>query len=297
MLNSMTGFGSIIIKNDLGQFTFEIKTWNNRFLDINVRLPGSLSHLEFVILNEIKNKISRGKIDVYIKWEPSQETLPKYDINKNALIKLCEELMEIKKNQLPDINVDAGSLLLIQGMTIPQSLQNDNEDKFKIAFIEGINLASEEVIKSRKQEGAKLVISLFGHLDQLKIYLKDIESNKDSFLERYRERLRDKVEKLLGTNEYGLDDGRLESEVLFYAERSDITEEITRLNTHIDSFLAYLKSNSNEPVGKALDFLCQELLRETNTIGSKSKDTLIATNVLKIKNEIEKIREQIQNLE
>lgn len=296
MLCSMTGFGTSETINELGHFYFEIKTWNNRFIDVNTKLSAQLSSSEFFIINLIKDKISRGKVDVYIKWEPATNLLPNFDINKNALLKIHSEISKIKEQFNVKSDIDYSSILLIPGMTIsiPPSI---DERKLEATLREGINNALIQVISSRVEEGKKLVNSLKLYINNIEKLLDEIYSVKDQLIDRYRQKLREKVQGLLGGNQYNLEEGRLEVEVLFYAERSDITEEITRLRTHIDLLYDYLKKTNSEPVGKALDFLCQELLRETNTIGSKSRDSFIATNVLKMKNEIEKIREQVQNLE
>lgn len=296
MINSMTGFGSSVLKNELGQFLFEIKTWNNRFIDINVKMPGYLGQYESFIFDIVKEKISRGKVDVFIKWEQNKETMPKFEVNLPALRKLCSDLDEIKASGNLSFSTDVGSLLLIPGMTASITPEI-SEEKIKSVFSEGINNALKQVVITRRDEGKKLVSALGNILDNVDSYLSEIESNKDSVITKYREKLIEKINNLASSDDIKINEGRLEMEVLYYAERSDITEEIIRLKAHLDSFKLYLSGEKNEPVGKALDFLCQELLREANTIGSKARDCSIITNVLKIKNEIEKIREQVQNLE
>jgi len=295
-MKSMTGFGAAVIKSELGQIAFEIKTWNNRFLEIYFRTPQTLSSFENILREKIKSKIFRGKIEVYLRWEQSVETLPKFEINRPALEKLVSDLKEIQSKFNLKSTIHFDSLLLLPGMTssiVPEM----NEKRIEELLISGIESAVEQVLISKKEEGKKLEDDITKHLNIVEEHLITINNIKDSVIDQYRKKLAEKINQFLGANEYNLSDGRLEAEVLFFAERSDITEEIVRLQTHIKAFREYLKRGDEESIGKPLEFICQEMLREVNTIGSKSRDTKIAINVLKMKNDIEKIREQIQNIE
>jgi uncharacterized protein (TIGR00255 family) len=296
MVYSMTGYGSSYVVSDMGVFTIEIKSINNRFLDIVFRLSSNLSFLESSIRNKIVGVVKRGKLDVYIRWYRKGQTLPELEINSLLLEKLYKDSIEIQKRlQIPG-SVAIGDFLHIPSLylEIPPSL---DEKKLWDILKKGVQKALQGLQKTRRKEGAFLTKNLLNHLDELEKDWEKLEDLNREVLELYRLRLSKKIEEFNQGAPAPIDQQRLDAEVLLFADKSDISEETARLMSHIKSFRESLHSQTGESKGKKMEFLCQEMHREVNTIGSKSRGTSLSNLVLSMKNTVEKIREQIQNVE
>ena len=295
MLKSMTGYGRSEVEVEDGMFTVEIKTLNSRFRDIILRMPQDLSEIEMDIRKWISNRLNRGRIEVYIRFEPNPEKA-EYELFFNE--SLAKAYMEIfqKISSLFSVSdsISLDTFCHLRDVIVQRPKEKDIE-KVKSAIKSAIDKALFLVEEMRKREGELLQEDILNRLDSINKMLKKIKERVPAVVEYYRDRLMQSVSALLQGQDIELDESRLVQEVAFFAERSDITEEIVRLESHLSQFLSFIKRD--EPVGRRLDFLVQEMNREANTIGAKCQDVEISKLVVDIKAEIEKIREQVQNIE
>lgn len=295
MLKSMTGYGRSEVEVEDGMFTVEIKTLNSRFRDIILRMPQDLSEIEMDIRKWISNRLNRGRIEVYIRFEPNPEKA-EYELFFNE--SLAKAYMEIfqKISSLFSVSdsISLDTFSHLRDVIVQRPKEKDIE-KVKSAIKSAIDKALFLVEEMRKREGELLQEDILSRLDSINKMLKKIKERVPAVVEYYRDRLMQSVSALLQGQDIELDESRLVQEVAFFAERSDITEEIVRLESHLSQFLSFIKRD--EPVGRRLDFLVQEMNREANTIGAKCQDVEISKLVVDIKAEIEKIREQVQNIE
>lgn len=299
MIKSMTGFGSVSVSDAaLGELSVEIRSLNNRFLDFSVRLPREMNAAEPRIREEVKSRLRRGKVDLYVRYVPAPGAQALYNINTDALVHYATQL-QAAANQMPGgkpSEVDLTALLQLPGVMTPADVASEDGPliQFLITAVRKVLDRLEEV---RQVEGRALVEAIAGHLDAMVRLRTDIEQVKDELLEQYRTRLKDRMEVLGRTLDAAMDPARVETEIMLYADKSDITEELVRLDAHFASFRKLLEGKKGEAIGKSMDFLVQELLRETNTIGNKARGVAVASSIIQMKSEIEKIREQVQNLE
>jgi len=292
-MKSMTGFGRGAVAGENFAVSIEIKTVNNRFLDINLHLPNELQALEANVKHLIQNRLARGRADVFINYERTSKV--EYELNRPLISGFLSALEEMKEEFAlsgePDLNVIA---------RLPNALQTKAED-LSAEFIQGVEKACSDAIDEletmREGEGKSLKNELEQRLTLIENQLPNIEGESEKVSEEYLQKLRKRIENLLSKSalQIELDQARLAQEAAFLADRSDITEEITRLKSHIEQFRAIMSEKKD--VGKRLDFLTQELNREANTISSKTNNLTVKEAALAIKSEIEKIREQIQNVE
>lgn len=293
MIKSMTGFGRGEFSDGVYSFTVEIKTLNHRYNDIIVKMPKHINYVEENIKKIIKKVINRGRVEVYIALEYNQDV--------NIKVKVNTELAKSYKMALEDI---VNELELNEKVTLENIIKmpdiiktdkiEDDEEQIWLCLQTALKEALDNVIEMRIKEGEELARDIKERTIKIKGMIDSIKERSPLVVEEYRVKLKERVEELLN-NEYKIDEGKLENEVVFYADRSNITEEIIRFYSHISQLLDCL--NSEEIVGRKLDFLIQEMNREVNTIGSKSSDIFIGKTVVEIKSELEKIREQIQNIE
>lgn len=292
-MKSMTGYGRGAQQNENFAVAVELKTVNNRFLDINVRLPNELQSFEADIKRIITNRLSRGRVDVNLQSE--NEEVINYELNRPMIAGYLEALRQIQTefeiHGEPDLNVIA---------RLPNALQAKKEelgDAVKTTIETALKNALDELEQMREVEGKSLYDELEMRLSGIENQLPTIEKEAENVSEEYRERLKKKIEDMLAKTDSQIepDEARLAQEVAYLANRSDITEEITRLKIHIEQFRQIM--NEENEVGKRLDFLTQELNREANTIASKTQNIKVKEASLTIKSEIEKIREQVQNVE
>ncbi|MDI6604641.1 MAG: YicC/YloC family endoribonuclease [Thermoanaerobacteraceae bacterium] len=291
MLKSMTGFGRGEIRKNGFYINVEIKTVNHRFLDVVYRLPKLLSGLEDRIRNVITNNILRGRVEVNIFFETYDRSINTLEVDKSLLNQYFEIIKYIKQNYLPDENIKVRDILLFPEIIKVKSVDiNLNEvwEVLKSALIDSIN----NLVDMRIREGIKLHNDICKNLDILNEISDKIEKRSSLMIDTYRDKLRSRIEELTNGD---FDQYRLMTEVALMADRISIAEEITRLKSHIIQFKTSMESN--HPVGKKLDFITQEMNREVNTIGAKSIDLEISNSVIDSKHEIEKIREQVQNIE
>lgn len=293
MLKSMTGFGQAILETPKYRITADVKTVNNRFLDIHIKLPQELSSLEIGLKKRVQALLKRGRVDLFIGV--TQTTEAHYEINLPLLKGYFKALQQIQMALDIEGGLDLGLLA-----KLPNAIQlaNNAEAGISTEFIDNITEVVDQALtklaEMRLAEGQQLGIELKSRLDKIEAVIPTIEGNSSQLLALYREKLQKKIQDVLPNN-IKLDEARLTQEIAYLAERSDITEEITRLKSHILQFNDLL--TTGEEIGKKVDFLLQEMNREANTILSKSGDLGISKIAIDIKTEIEKIREQVQNVE
>ena len=293
MIKSMTGFGRGEYSDGVHTFTVEIKTLNHRYNDIIVKMPKHINYVEEKVKKLIKESISRGRVEVYITLEYIDDSNTEVKVN-TALANSYKKALE---NMVKDLQLDE-KVTLEYIIKMPDVIRTDrmedDENQIWLCLKTALVEALDNVVEMRIREGEELIKDIKERTIKIKHMIDTIKEKSPLVVEEYSKKLKERIEELL-LNEYKVDDCKLENEVAFYADRSNITEEIVRFYSHINQLIDCL--NSEEPVGRKLDFLIQEMNREVNTIGSKSSDIEIGRNVVEIKSELEKIREQIQNIE
>jgi uncharacterized protein (TIGR00255 family) len=295
-LRSMTGFGRAEASSDIGSITVEIKSVNHRFLDARVHLPRDLSLLEIPLSRRVKKRLERGKVEVSVKWTPSPELAGGVSFNEELIRRYEADVAHIA-NALgrEHENVPLEYLLSLPGAADKEARDDLSETIGKQAA-EVLDAALDNLIAEREREGVPLAEEIAYRLDELERHRNAVEERREEVVDAYRQRLSKRAEEWAQSAEVELDKGRIESEILVFAEKSDVREELVRLEAHIKAFRDLLGEKKNAK-GKPMEFLTQELLRETNTTASKARDTDILSSVLEMKNEIEKIREQVMNIE
>lgn len=293
MIRSMTGFGRGEGKNDIHNFKVEIKAVNHRYNDISVKMPRHISYLEEEIKKMVKSKISRGKVDVYINLEYIGEssTEIKVDIPLAKAYKLAFE--ELSNELGLKDNIKLNNIINMSDIIKTERKEVD-EDIVWNSLKRALDIALLDITSMKVTEGHALKLDMNMRLELIENRVLDIEKRSPLVVEEYREKLSERIKALLD-QDVNLDEDRIAHEVVFFVDKSNIDEEIVRLKSHINQFLNILEEL--EPVGRKLDFLIQEMNREINTIGSKANDMIISQDVVEIKSEIEKIREQVQNVE
>ena len=293
MIRSMTSFGrSNSEEGKKRVFTVEMKSVNSRYLDVNIRMPKSIISLEEEIRKMISNSLNRGKVDVFINIKNYNEGagVPKVDINLAQGYLQCLKEIEEKLNIKNDISV-------MQIARFPEVITMiEEEDKIDEIWEELKPLISSSLdmmINMREVEGEKLKEDILIKINQIEDLVSKVEEFADSIPKVFKQKLEERLKDLLGNVE--VDENRIATEVCILADKATVDEEIIRLHSHINQVRETLKLN--EPIGRKLDFIVQEMNRETNTIGSKSSDIKMTNIVIDIKNILEKIREQVQNIE
>lgn len=289
MLKSMTGYGRSIYESDNRRFTIEIKSVNHKYNDVSIKMNKNISYLESTIRKKVKENISRGKVDVHIMLE-ELETDKKIKINKKLAENYISNIREIAKENNTEIIINMSDILMIPDILCTnENIEDENIEK---ELLEGLDIAIKNFIDMRIKEGAKIREDLLNRLDIINKYLSEINSYSTGLVEEYIVKLKKRVKEILKDDI--IDENRLSTEVVIYADKCSIEEEITRLNSHINQFKDMLDENN---IGKKMDFLIQEMNREINTIASKANCLNITKLVVEVKNELENIREQVQNVE
>ena len=292
MIKSMTGFGRGIYENEGREYLVEIKSVNNRYNDISIKMPRSLMYLEENIKKLILNNISRGKIDVFITFNNNSDLGKSIKLNTDLAKKYIYELKKLSKEAdiIDNINImDISKFPDVMNIKIEEDSEEIIEHELTIA----LNKALESLIDMRQKEGMKIKQDLENRIDIVSKKIIEISSISSGLVEEYIVKLETRIKEILKTDV--VDESRLAQEVVIYSDKCSVEEEITRLNSHISQFLNL--TNENMAIGKKLDFLIQEMNRETNTIGSKANNLEITNLVVDIKTELENVREQIQNIE
>ena len=293
MIRSMTGFGHGEVSNDKNQkVTVEMKSVNHRYCDISLKLPKKLAMFEANIRNIMKEYASRGKIDIYVSYEDLSETAVSLHYNQA----MAEEYMQVFKKMQEDFNIEtkitAEALAKYPEVVTLEEVQQDEEVWWELLEA-ALRQAAEKFVETRTIEGANLKKDLLGKLDQMAADVAFIERRSPQIIAEYRAKLEEKVKEFL--EDSAIEENRIAAEVTLYADKIAVDEEIVRLQSHISSMTDVLESD--ESIGRKLDFMAQEMNREANTILSKSSDVDLADHAIELKTNVEKVREQIQNIE
>lgn len=292
MIRSMTGYGKGSLNIEGREYQVEIKSVNHRYLDINIKMPRTLSYLEETVKKEISEKIKRGKIDVFITFENNSQ--------EGRNIKINKELAKIYINQLKELAQEeniSSNIEVIDIAKFPEILTikiDEEDEKIKNEIIQATKEATDKIVEMKSIEGQKIAQDLLERIEKIENKIEEISKKSTGLIEEYVVKLEKRIKEILQTEE--VDKTRLAQEVVIYADKCSIEEEITRLKSHIYQFKNLIADN-NETIGKKLDFIIQEMNRETNTIGSKANNLEITNGVIDIKTELEDIREQVQNIE
>jgi uncharacterized protein (TIGR00255 family) len=291
MIKSMTGFGQSSVDDGQLQISVEIKSLNSKFFDLNLKLPRKFSDREVEVRNLLSEKLERGKVSVSIEFQRVGTEEIKQTFNQTLFNAYFSELKKLADH----VHVSTDSLFAL-ALNSPDVIQNklsdtpDEEEWNKVKA--QLNHALSKCDDFRKAEGKSLESKLKEYCDSITSHLKEVEVLDPKRVERIRERLKGNIVSFLG--EEGYDANRLEQEIIFYIEKLDVNEEKVRLKTHVEYFLQILKESQSN--GKKLGFISQELGREINTIGSKANDAEIQKHVVVMKEELEKIKEQLNNV-
>ena len=292
-MKSMTGYGKAMVAGDDFSVSVDLKTVNNRFLDIHLRVGSELASLEPGIKKRITSRLTRGRVDVTISLERTSQMV--YELNRPLIAGYVNALKQLQADFQIGGDLDINVLARIPGALQPA--RNGIDDRVIIAVDEAVDQALDELQRMREQEGEALKAELRERVQKIESLVPTIEAAADGLAEAYRVRLHKRISELLnrGGQVVEIDPARLAQEVAYLADRSDVSEEMVRLRSHLTQFQEALDGPGE--AGKMLDFLLQELNREANTTLSKSTDLVIKEAGLAIKAEIEKLREQVQNVE
>ena len=291
MIKSMTGYGGGKLGVDGREYILEIKSVNHKYSDISIKMPKNFSFVEDEIRKEINKNISRGKIDVNILYLNNGNKQEKVIINKALAKNYINEIRQLINEA--DVNSSINIMEIIKLPDVLNIQSEESEEQITKEIKQVLNIAIEEFLKMREKEGKTIYQDLVNRIDDVNINVEQILRLSTGLIEEYIVKLKKRIEEIL-KNEI-IDENRLAQEVVIYADKCSIEEEITRLKSHIQQFKELL--DIKEPVGKRLDFLIQEMNREANTIASKSASIDITNIVVELKTQIENIREQIQNIE
>ncbi len=292
MIKSMTGFGRGEAGDEIRKIIVEIKSVNHRYLDLNVKLPRKLNAYEVEIRNVIKSRIVRGKVDVFITLEEAKEASDVLHYNTHVADMYMENLRKMSQDYGIPFDVTASSLARFPDVLEITEAEEDDE-MLHLFLMDALTSALDQFVENRTQEGMRLQQDLLLKMDEMSEYVSFLEKRSPMIVEEYRDKLHTKVAEMLGDT--SIDENRIAAEVVIYADKVCIDEEMVRLRSHVDE-TRHMLSDAEE-VGRKLDFIAQEMNREANTILSKSTDVEIAGVGISLKTLIEKVREQIQNLE
>ena len=292
MLKSMTGFGHGECEQNQKKIIIDIRSVNGKFLDQTVKMPKSLMSLEDLIRKNVASRLSRGSVEIYVSYIDYQNNEEDVIINTP----LAKELLLGSNKIAEDLNLD-NNLTVRDLMRFNDVVQIEkaelNIDELRPILINALNDTLNSIDEMRIIEGKNLYIDLKEKINNIEINMNKIEKIAPTVEIEYAEKLKQRVSEILGGVQ--IDEAKLANEVAFFADKADINEEIVRMKSHIKQFNEIL--DSNEPAGKKFEFLCQEMTRETNTLGSKANNLNLTNLVLYQKNELEKIKEQMRNVE
>lgn len=292
MIKSMTGFGRGSTDQEGGRFTVEIKTVNHRYFDLNIKMPKAFIALEDRMRKLIKEKINRGKIDVFIMQNNYEKQGVNAVLNESLADSYVQCLNKIRERYGIQENITVSLIAKFPEVITVRQEEEDLEilwESLRAPLEDAVNM----LVSMREKEGTKLQQNIFVKCDYIKSLLDKIEKRSPQVVVEYKQKLTTRLSELM--QDYTVDESRIAMEIALFADKACLDEEIVRLNSHLIQVKDTL--NLDEPIGRKLDFIVQEMNREANTIASKSNDLEITNYVLNIKNEIEKIREQIQNIE
>ena len=292
MIKSMTGFGRAVAETDGYVITVEIKSVNHRYFEFSSRIPRQYGFLDDKLKSYINSRVSRGKVECYVSIDALNTEAAQVVVNNTLASAYVSALKELSKNY--DLKEDFGASTVARFQDVLVVKKADEDEEKIWSYVKSVtDTALDKFIAMRTVEGEKMKNDISSRADYILSCVEYIEKRSPETVKEYNDKLVERVHDLIG--DVSLDEGRVIQEVAIYADKVAVAEETVRLRSHLDQLKAFI--NADEPVGRKMDFLVQEINRETNTIGSKANDVDIARKVVDIKAEFEKIREQIQNIE
>lgn len=292
MIKSMTGFGRAVAETDGYVITVEIKSVNHRYFEFSSRIPRQYGFLDDKLKSYINSRVSRGKVECYVSIDALNTEAAQVVVNNTLASAYVSALKELSKNYDLKEDFGASTVARFQDVLVVKKADDDEEKIWN--YVKSVtDMALDKFISMRTVEGEKMKNDISSRADYILSCVEYIEKRSPETVKEYNDKLVERVHDLIG--DVSLDEGRVIQEVAIYADKVAVAEETVRLRSHLDQLKAFI--NADEPVGRKMDFLVQEINRETNTIGSKANDVDIARKVVDIKAEVEKIREQIQNIE
>lgn len=291
MIKSMTGFGRAEIADGNRKCTVEIKSVNHRYLDLSIKMPKKLNFFETAIRNVLKEFIQRGKVDVFITYEDLTEQNVSIKYNREVAAEYLKYLKLMSEEFGLENDIRVSTLSRYSEVFSMEDVEMDEEEIWNI-LERALRQAAQGFVETRVKEGENLRNDLVAKLDGMLLHVDFIAERSPIIVQEYKKRLEDKVKELLDSN---VDENRILTEVTIFADKSCVDEELVRLRSHIETTKETLLAGGS--VGRKLDFIAQEMNREANTTLSKSNDLAISNTAIELKTEIEKIREQIQNIE
>jgi len=294
----MTGFGDASTQADGVHYSVELRSLNNKYFKCGIRLPDLFQGLEAELEAGLRKRVSRGSFTLTIKFKAGDEKAVSR-VNEDAIMNYLDHLETIHaKIQDQAVQIDLTQLMGLPGVLQPAQDEASLLTKAKPVLLKLVDEATDRLMAMRATEGHTLAEDLLKHLDQVSDRMAQIGERAPSVIGEYQERLRARMDELLSKAELKADESMLIREVAVFAERADISEEVSRMAGHVAQFQEIIRGENNgEPVGRTLDFLAQEMLREANTIGSKSNDSTISRAMIEAKSAIDRIKEQVQNVE
>ncbi|MFG0248731.1 MAG: YicC/YloC family endoribonuclease [Phycisphaeraceae bacterium JB051] len=298
MIRSMTGFGQAANQIDGVHYAVEIRSVNNRYFKSTIRVPEELASLETELETQLRKRVHRGSITLTVKFRLADDVSP-YQINDLALQDYLKHLQQLRDQvgNSQTANIDLTALLGLPGVLVQTDDLEQITAKARVALKPLVDQAIDGLSKMRSVEGMALAEDLLGHRAAIESRLSEIAQRAPQVVDEYHDRLRNRVNELLAKAQLDIAQPDLIREVAVYAERCDIAEEVSRLTGHMQQFQEMLTNDNDEPSGRTLDFLTQEMLREANTFASKSNDVTIARHIVEVKGAIDRIKEQVQNVE
>ena len=291
MIKSMTGYGKSSLSVNSREYQVEIKTVNHKYIDINIKIPKAISYLEEDIRKLVASKIKRGKVDILITFENYSKDGNDIRINTELAKMYIENLKKLASEENLSANIEVTEITKLPDvLTIKNNL---DENQIKTELLQTVEDATNKLIEMRQKEGNKISEDILTKIAQIEEKTEEIFRLSTGLIDEYVVKLEARIKEILKTEE--LDKSRLMQEVVIYADKCSVEEEITRMRSHISQLRNLI--NLDEPTGKKMDFIIQEMNRETNTIGSKANNLEITNRVVDIKTILEDIREQIQNIE
>jgi uncharacterized protein (TIGR00255 family) len=295
MIRSMTGFGEASTQVDGVHYALEIRSVNNRYFKAQIRLPDELAGLEAELESALAKRLSRGSVIVTVRFSDSSASAAGR-INVSAVENYVKQLLAIPGLDHDSLRIDMGAILALPGVVMADAGEERLQNA-KRALLSLVDEACEKMLNMRAREGRMVLDELLKHARAIDDHLVIVKQRVPVTVELYQERLRARMESLLADSGAAVRDEDLLREVAVYAERTDIAEEVARLEGHLQQYREIITAENDEPAGRTLDFLSQELLREANTIASKCLDVDISRRIVEIKGAIDRIKEQVQNVE
>lgn len=296
MIRSMTGFGEASGVVEGVHYFLEVRSLNNKYFKSTIRLPEEFQGLEAEFESELRKRLTRGTITLVGKCSDASGSAA-YTINHQALSNYVEQIRKVPQASDGTVRLDLAALLSLPGVLQPPADEEQRLHRARAAFMGLLDASIKRLLEMRAQEGRTLIADLMTHHALIVDRLARIKERAPAVVDEYQKRLQTRIETLLQSAGVRFEQAELLKEVAVFAERSDISEEIARLSAHMDQFRELLSNNDPRPVGRTLDFLAQEMLREANTIASKSGDAAISRDCVEIKGAIDRIKEQVQNAE